>query len=114
MLYAENYKLYAYNDINDFNLVKDYLERCAIYKSEATIITSKYCLKSFYVFYISYLKSNGIECEEYLIKSINIKTIETYIISLLNKKLSNNINIFNLYDIIKIIFIRVFYDFKKN
>lgn len=50
MLYAENYKLYAYNDINDFNLVKDYLERCAIYKSEATIITSKYCLKSFYVF----------------------------------------------------------------
>lgn len=90
MLYAENYKLYAYNDINDFNLVKDYLERCAIYKSEATIITSRYCLKSFYVFYISYLKSNGVECEEYLIKSVNIKTIETYIITLLNKKLSNN------------------------
>ncbi|WP_432633741.1 hypothetical protein [Brachyspira sp.] len=90
MLYAKNYSLYGYNDINDFNLVKDYLERCAIYKSEATLITSEHCLKSFYVFYISYLKSNDIKCEEYLIKSINIKTFETYIISLLNRKLSNN------------------------
>ena len=31
-----------------------------------------------------------------------------------NEYIIININIFNLYDIIKIIFIRVFYDFKKN
>lgn len=90
MLYAENDKLYAYNNINDFNLVKDYLEQCAIYKSETTLMTSKSCLKTFYIFYISYLKSNGIKCEEYLIKSINRKILETYINYLLNKKLSED------------------------
>ena len=88
MLYAENNKLYDYNYINDFSLVKNYLEYCSIYKSETTINTYRSCLKTFYIFYAKYLKENNINCEEHLIKSIEQKTLETYINFLVNKKLS--------------------------
>lgn len=91
MLYAENNKLYAYNNINDFNLVKEYLELCSIYKSETTVTTYKSSLKIFYIFYVSYLKENNIKCENHLIKSIDTKTLEAFINFQINKKLSEDV-----------------------
>lgn len=91
MLYAKNYSLYGYNNINDFNLVKEYLELCSIYKSETTVTTYKSSLKIFYIFYVSYLKENNIKCEEYLIKSFDTKTLEAFINSQINKKLSEDV-----------------------
>lgn len=91
MLYAKNYSLYGYNDINDFKIVKEYLELCSIYKSETTVTTYKSSLKIFYIFYVSYLKENNIKCEDYLIKSIDTKTLEAFINFQINKKLSEDV-----------------------
>lgn len=90
MLYAKNYKLYAYNDINDFSIVKKYFEYSSLYKSETTIATYESSIKSFYIFYINQLKEKNIKCKDYIIKSIEQKIIEDFITFELNKKLSSD------------------------
>ena len=89
MLYAKNDKLYAYSNINDSNLVKEYLNYISTYKSETSIITYKSCLKSFYDFLISYL--SDINENEYLIKKANRKILEDFIAFQKSKNLGNDI-----------------------
>lgn len=88
MLYAKNDSLYDYNNINDFNLVKEYLDYNSSYKSETSIITYKSCLKVFYEFLISY--STNID-KDYLAKQIDRKTIEHFINYQADKKLGEDI-----------------------
>lgn len=88
MLYAENSRVYLYNNINDFNLVKEYLDYNSSYKSETSIITYKSCLKVFYEFLISC--STNID-KDYLAKQVNRKTIEYFINYQADKKLGEDI-----------------------
>lgn len=89
MLYAENYSLYGYNDIKDFNLIKEYLNYSSAYKSETSIKTYKSCINIFYDFLISY--SNDIDKNEYLIKKVNRKTLEYFITFQKSKNLGNDV-----------------------
>ena len=91
MLYAENSGVYLYNNINDFNLVKEYLDYNSSYKSETSIITYKSALKIFYNFFTSLLKENNIDTEDYLVKSIDRKTIEYFINFQIQNKLSEDV-----------------------
>lgn len=88
MLYAKNDSLNDYNNINDFNLVKEYLDYNSSYKSETSIITYKSCLKVFYEFLISYLTNID---KDYLAKQIDRKTIEHFINYQAGKKLGEDI-----------------------
>ena len=108
MLYAENSRVYLYNNINDFNLVKEYLDYNSSYKSETSMITYKSCLNVFYGFLISYLananstpipkrrrvKADSIQSpmdKDYLAKQVNRKTIEYFISYQADKKLGEDI-----------------------
>ena len=91
MLYAKNYSLYDYNNINDFNLVKEYLDYNSSYKSETSIITYKSSLKIFYKFFTSLLKENNANIKDCLAKSIDRKTIEYIINYQIQNKLSEDV-----------------------
>ena len=91
MLYAKNYSLYDYNNINDFNLVKEYLDCNSSYKSETSIITYKSSLKIFYKFFTSLLKENNANIKDCLAKSIDRKTIEYFINYQIQNKLSEDV-----------------------
>ena len=91
MLYAKNDSLYDYNNINDFNLVKEYLDYNSSYKSETSIITYKSSLKIFYKFFTSLLKENNANVKDCLAKSIDRKTIEYFINYQIQNKLSEDV-----------------------
>ena len=92
MLYAENSRVYLYNNINDFNLVKEYLDYNSAYKSETSIITYKSALKIFYKFFTSFLlKENNINTKDCLAKSIDRKIIEYFINFQIQNKLSEDV-----------------------
>lgn len=116
MLYAKNNRLYVYNQISDFNIVKEYLNFASLYKSEETVKVYLICLNYFYQYYINFLQANKTFIEKYLINSLNKKILEDYIRFLKMRKLSDDtihLRIFAVKDYLKYLFRNNIVSYKK-